>query len=50
MSWEFMHEESNNWDFVFMTEGNMRIGEYKETEAPTKPKRIKIKTDCLAIR
>jgi hypothetical protein len=50
MSWEFMSEEKNNWDFVFMTEENNRIGEYKEIEVPTKPKRTDTKMDWITIK
>ena len=50
MSWEFMSEEKNNWDFVFMTEENNRIGEYKEIEVPTKPKRPDTKMDWITIK
>ncbi len=50
MSWEFMSEKKNNWDFVFMTEENNRIGEYKEIEVPTKPKRTDTKMDWITIK
>ena len=50
MGWEFMHQESNNWDFVFMTEENKRIGEYNEIESPTKPKIITTKMDWITIK
>ena len=50
MSWEFMSEEKNNWDFVFMTDDNNRIGEYKEIEVPTKPKRTEAKMDWITIK
>jgi hypothetical protein len=50
MGWEFIHDEKNNWDFVFMTEENNRIGEYKEIEMPTEPKRTETKTDWITIR
>ncbi len=50
MSWEFMRDETNNWDFVFMTEENNRIGEYKENEMSTEPKRTETKTNWITIR
>lgn len=50
MSWEFMSEEKNNWEFVFMTEDNNRIGEYKEIEVPTKPKRTEAKMNWITIK
>lgn len=50
MSWEFMSEKKNNWEFVFMTEENNRIGEYKEIEVPTKPKRTETKMDWITIK
>ena len=50
MSWEFISEEKNNWEFVFMTEENNRIGEYKEIEVPTKPKRTETKMDWITIK
>lgn len=50
MSWEFMFEEKNNWEFVFMTEENNRIGEYKDIELPTKPKRTEVMMDWITIK
>lgn len=50
MSWEFMHEEKNNWDFVFTTEENNRIGEYKEIDVPSKPKETEINMDWITIK
>lgn len=50
MSWEFMYDKKNNWDFVFMTDENNRIGEYTELEVPTKPKRTETKMDWITIK
>ncbi|WP_269236830.1 hypothetical protein [Flavobacterium flavigenum] len=50
MGWEFMSDKKNNWDFVFMTEENSRIGEYKEIEVPTKPKRTETKMDWITVK
>lgn len=50
MSWEFMLDKKNNWDFVFMTDENNRIGEYTELEVPTKPKRTETKMDWITIK
>ena len=50
MDWEYMYDEKNNWNFVFMTEENNRIGEYKEIEMPTEPKRTETKMDWIAIK
>ncbi|WP_130736505.1 hypothetical protein [Flavobacterium sp. J27] len=37
MDWEYMHDEKNNWDFIFTTEENNRIGKYDIAEVPSKP-------------
>lgn len=50
MSWEFMFDKKNNWDFVFMTDENNRIGEYTELEVPTKPKRKETKMNWITIK
>ncbi|ESU20183.1 hypothetical protein FEDK69T_30340 [Flavobacterium enshiense DK69] len=50
MSWEFMHDENNNWNLVFMTEDNNRIGDYKELEVPTKPIRNEIAMNWITIK
>jgi hypothetical protein len=50
MDWEFMHDEKNNWNFVFLTDSNNRIGEYKEIEKPTEPKKTETKMDWITIR
>jgi hypothetical protein len=50
MSWEFMHQENNNWDFIFMTEENNRIGEYKEIDVPSKPIKTEINMDWITIK
>lgn len=50
MSWEFMSDETNNWDFVFMTDENNSIGAYTEIDVPTKPIRTETKMDWITIR
>jgi hypothetical protein len=50
MSWEFMSDEENNWNFVFMTDENERIGEYQQIDASTKPERTETKMDWITIR
>lgn len=49
MGWEFMSDKKNNWEFVFITEDNNSIGEYKEIEVPTIPKRTETKMDWITI-
>ncbi len=50
MDWEYMYNEKNNWNFVFLTDENNRIGEYKEIEMPTQPKRTETKMDWITIK
>ena len=50
MSWEFMSDEKNEWEFVFMTDENERIGKYKVIETPTKPIRTETKMDWITIK
>lgn len=49
-SWEFYQDETNGWDFIFMTDKKTQIGEYPELEVPSKPKRLTTKTDWITIR
>lgn len=49
-SWEFYQDETNGWDFIFMTDEKTQIGEYPELEVPSKPKRLTTKTDWITIR
>lgn len=49
-SWEFFQDQTNNWDFVFMTDEKTQIGEYPELEVPSKPKRLTTKTEWITIR
>lgn len=49
-SWEFYQDETNGWDFIFMTDEKTQIGEYQELEVPSKPKRLTTKTDWITIR
>lgn len=48
--WEFFKDDKNALDFVFMTDEQTEIGEYPELDVPSKPKRIKTKTDWITIR
>jgi hypothetical protein len=50
MNWEDLHDEKNNFDFVFMTNEDNRIGEYTETETTVSPKRTTSKADWITIR
>lgn len=50
MGWEFMYDEKNNWEFVFTTTDDDRIGEYKEIEVPTKLIRTETKMDWIIIK
>ena len=49
-SWEYFQDEKNGWDFVFMTNEQTQIGQYRELEVPSKPKRLTTKTDWITIR
>lgn len=49
-SWEFFQDETNGWDFIFITDEKTEIGEYPELEVPSKPKRLMTKTDWITIR
>jgi hypothetical protein len=49
-SWEFYEDETNGWDFIFMTDEKTQIGEYTELEVPSKPKRLTTKTDWITIK
>ncbi|MFD1603035.1 hypothetical protein ACFSJW_06955 [Flavobacterium artemisiae] len=50
MDWEDLHDKKNNFDFVFMTNEDNRIGEYTETQIPASPKRTTAKADWITIR
>ena len=50
MDWEFIQDEKNNLEFVFMTNEKNRIGEYNELETPVKPKRTNTKADWITIK
>jgi hypothetical protein len=50
MDWEEMYDEKNDWIFIFKTDENNRIGEYKEIEMPTEPKRKETKMDWITIK
>lgn len=47
---EYMYDENKKWSFIFQTDKNNRIGEYKNIDESTKPKRLKTKMDYLAIK
>lgn len=49
-SWEFYQDETNGWDFIFMTDEKTQIGDYPVLEVPSKPKRLTTKTDWITIR
>lgn len=50
MDWEYIFDKKNNWDFVFMTNGKNRIGEYQKSEMPAKPKKAESKMDWITIK
>ena len=50
MNWESMFDYVNNWKFVFITDENKRIGEYKENDVQSKPKAVDTKMDWIAIK
>ncbi len=50
MNWESMFDYVNNWKFVFNTDENKRIGEYKENDVQSKPKAVDTKMDWIAIK
>jgi hypothetical protein len=50
MEWEYMFDEENNWDFVFMTNENNTIGIYKELEVPTKPVKTETAMNWITIK
>lgn len=50
MSWEFLYEEKNDWEFVFMKDPDHPIGVYENTEAPGKVKDSSVKADWITIR
>ena len=50
MSWEFLYEEKNDWEFVFMKGPDHQIGVYENTEAPGKVKDSSVTADWVTIR
>lgn len=50
MDWEFLHEEKNDWEFVFMKGSDHQIGVYENIEAPGKVKDSSVKADWVTIR
>lgn len=47
--WEIFHDATNQWQFVFITDENERIGDYPDLDAPSKPKRLQIQADWITI-
>lgn len=48
--WEFISDTTNNWKFVFMTDGDETVGHYTELEVPSKPVNVKIKSNWITIK
>lgn len=48
--WEFFQDGKNGWDFIFMTDKETEIGEYKVFDEPAKPKRLNTQSDWITIR
>lgn len=50
-SWEEITDTSNNWTFVFMSDENNKIGEYKDLFLPaTQMKNMDAKSDWITIK
>lgn len=49
MSWETMHDDNNDFQFVFMTAPSEQIGAYKASEEEAVPERLKAKSDWITI-
>lgn len=50
-SWEEITDASNNWVFVFMSDENNKIGEYKDLFSPaTQIKNMNAKSDWITIK
>lgn len=50
MNWEFMLEEKNDWEFVFMKGPEHPVGEYENSDAPGKIKDSGATADWVTIR
>lgn len=48
--WEYASDTANHWEFVFTTEEKEQVGEYRELEVPSEPKRLKIQTNWITIK
>lgn len=47
--WEWIVDDVNGLEFVFMTSDKNRIGEYKDIDSPGLPKRFDVKSDWITI-
>ncbi|XCF05601.1 hypothetical protein ABI125_12840 [Tamlana crocina] len=47
--WEYISDQTNNWDFVFMTD-ETTVGDYPELEVPSDLKNFDIKADWITIK
>ncbi|WP_139999310.1 hypothetical protein [Flavobacterium microcysteis] len=50
MSWEFMHDEKTDWEFVFMKDPEHQVGTYENTDSPGKVTDTNAKIDWITIR
>ncbi|KAF2516581.1 hypothetical protein [Flavobacterium foetidum] len=50
MGWEVIYDEKNDWEFVFMTTEENRIGAYNDFETPAEPKIMNAKSDWITIK
>ncbi|MFB9079485.1 hypothetical protein ACFFLS_06330 [Flavobacterium procerum] len=50
MGWEDIYDEKNDWEFVFMTTEENRIGTYNDFETPSVPKKMNAKSEWITIR
>ena len=50
MNLESVFDHINNWKFVFNTDENKRIGEYKQNDVQSKPKAVDTKMDWIKIK
>ncbi len=47
---EVYYDVANEWDFVFLTEEDERLGEYKEIDKPYKAVRFNIPCDWIVVK
>ncbi|MFT3796618.1 hypothetical protein [Flavobacterium sp.] len=50
MDWEYMHDSTNGWTFVFLTDEENRVGPYDDSEQPAQPIRKEAKIDWIEIK